>query len=371
MNKVIFGDCRDVMRKLIADGVKVQMCVTSPPYWQLRDYGHPGQLGLEDSIDEYLANQVEVFRLVWDLLADDGTLWVNMGDSYANGGRTSRDQGRSKKHPSYKRDHAKPTRRQDPPGISAKNLIGQPWRLAFALQDAGWILRQDIIWHKLNPMPESVSDRFTKAHEYIFMLTKQKRYYFDQQAVKEPASKNTHARRRDYGVGFGHGDDKEQRGRDRQKKRIPSGWDTSDGNHRDKTGRYDNRKLADKDAGRDEQNLKTSDRFGRGPGWRTKNNSSFDDAMSEMPEMRNKRSVWSTVSEPFSGAHFATFPTALIEPCILAGSRPGDIVLDPYFGSGTTGQVAQDLGRQWIGVEINEEYSDLQKQRTAQFGFEL
>lgn len=270
------GDCRDVMRQLITDGVKVQTCVTSPPYFGLRDYGHSQQLGLETSIDKYIANMVEVFNLVRDLLADDGTVWVNMGDSYTSGNRKSRDPGQSKMHPAFTGNHNRATteRAPTPKGLKAKDLIGVPWRLAFALQASGWHLRQDIIWHKPNPIPESVRDRCTKAHEYIFLLSKRKQYYFNQDAIREPAK-------------------------------------------------------------------------------------------SDKGSTANKRSVWTVTTKPYKGAHFATFPPALIEPCILAGARIGDIVLDPFFGSGTTGEVAQKLNRRWIGIEINEEYKALQENRIA------
>jgi DNA modification methylase len=289
MNKVFFGDCRESMRDLISQGVKVQACVTSPPYFGLRDYGHPGQIGLEETPAEFVANLVEVFRLVRDLLADDGTLWLNLGDSYG-------------------RD---------------KQLLGIPWRVAFALQADGWWLRQDIIWSKPNPMPESVSDRCTKSHEYIFMLTKSARYYYDNEAIKEPA--------------------------------IYSGLEGQDD-----SGFKDAKAFSGKHAKPDKQRGHSRRHAGFNERW---------DAMGKEEQcggMRNKRSVWSVATRPYSGAHFATFPPALIEPCILAGSRPGDIVLDPFYGSGTTGQVSQALGRQWIGCELNPAYEPLQQARTAQ-----
>ncbi len=339
MNKCFFGDCRDVLRDLIEQGVKVQTVVTSPPYWGLRDYGVDGQLGLESTIDEFISNMVEVFGLVREALADDGTLWLNMGDSYASraGGdpRTGfNSRYRGKEYAGQKQAEAAgkyPLMNKICGGLKQKDLIGMPWRLAFALQTDGWYLRQDIIWSKVNPMPESVNDRCTKAHEYIFLLSKSPKYYFDNESIKEPASKNTHPRRKEngVGVGFGHGTDAEVRGRGRIKRKMEE------------------------------------------PGKRVKNNTSMDQALVVMPDMRNKRSVWSVSSEPFSGAHFATFPTKLIEPCILAGSRSGDMVLDPFFGSGTTGEVSQRLGRQWIGIELNPEYEILQRERTKQQGLAL
>lgn len=379
LNQCHQGDCRDVLRKMIAEGVTAQMCVTSPPYWGLRDYGVDGQLGLEETVDClgwatgepcgecFICNQVEVFRLVREALADDGTLWLNMGDAYAGSwgaqgrqGATGQLAGRSA---CAERQIACAEKRERctgslsrTRGLKQKDLIGQPWRLAFALQANGWYLRQDIIWHKPNPMPESVKDRCTKSHEYIFLLSKSARYYFDQDAIREPASESTHPRRANNGVGFGHGYDSNSRSRGRITYKTPDGWDTSkgDGGHGSihKLGREKGRKL---------------DQPGRG----TKNNSSMDEAMAVMPETRNKRSVWTVGSEPFKGAHFATFPTRLIEPCILAGSRPGDVVLDIYFGSGTTGQVAENLGRQWIGSELNPQYFGLQSERIRQRGLAL
>ena len=333
MNKVFFGDCRDTMRDLIAQGVKVQMCVTSPPYFGLRDYGHHGQLGLEATPAEFVAAMVEVFGLVRELLADDGVLWLNLGDSYSNGGRKTRDPGQSKLHPAFTgEDNAVTTFRPDD-GAKPKDLLGIPWRVAFALQADGWYLRQDIIWHKPNPMPESVRDRCTKAHEYLFLLSKSERYYFDQKSILEPVSPNTHARLSQ--------NVQEQIGSVRA-----NGGAKTNGNMKAVGRKFD-------------------------PGAGNKNNPSFDAAMAIMPDERNKRSVWTVPTVPYSGAHFATFPPALIEPCILAGSRSGDTVLDCFFGSGTTGEVAGNLGRNWIGCEINDQYAPLQQARTAQRGLAL
>jgi DNA modification methylase len=300
MNRVFFGDCRDSLRQLAGEGLKAQTCVTSPPYFGLRDYGHPGQLGLEPTPDEYVKNMVDVFRCVRDVLADDGTLWLNIGDSYCNtdkwggGGNTGKqtvaDDGSV---PSWA------VRKK-------RELIGIPWLLAFALRADGWYLRQDIIWHKPNPMPESVRDRCTKAHEYVFLMSKAERYYFDSQAMKEPAA--------------------HPEGPGNKRHKYTEAHEAGDERHRTKAGL-----------------TKVGAR-----------------------EFRNRRSVWTVATEPYSGAHFAVFPPALIEPCILAGSRSGDIVLDPFFGSGTTGQVAQQLGRQWIGCEINPAFDPLQRARTAQ-----
>jgi site-specific DNA-methyltransferase (cytosine-N4-specific) len=285
MNKVFFGDCRDSMRQMAKDGIKVQMCVTSPPYYGLRDYGVDGQIGNEQTPKEFIDNLVEVFACVWDILEDDGTLWVNLGDSYANNNSNANQ---------YK--------------YKQKDLMGMPWRLAFALQDFGWYLRQDIIWHKPNPMPESVTDRCTKAHEYIFLLAKNQKYYFDHEAIKEQSLTKSE------GIRFG-------------------------GN---KYGDNDDPKYATKSGN-----------------------------VSKEYEKANKRDVWSVAAKPYSGAHFAVYPQELVEPMILAGSRVGDVVLDPFFGSGTTGQVSQNLGRKWIGCELNKNYEELQNERLSQQGLEF
>lgn len=297
------------MRRWAAEGVKAQMCVTSPPYFGLRDYGHAGQIGLEPTPDEYIAAMVEVFRCVRDVLTDDGTLWLNIGDSYAaqrggthmpaqtvSGGvsgkgdeRAFRGMGDEKRGAAHRNASAI--------GLKHKDLIGIPWMLAFALRADGWYLRQDIIWHKPNPMPESVRDRCTKAHEYIFLLSKSERYLFDSEAMREPAV---------------------QAGRVRNDK---IGGNKGDDVHHSTGGQFNG------------------------------------------SETRNRRSVWSVATRPYKGAHFATFPPALIEPCVLAGSRPGDIVLDPFMGSGTTAAVAKQHGRQYLGCELNEDYWPLQEER--------
>ena len=296
MNLIEFGDCRETMRKWVADGVKAQMCVTSPPYFGLRDYGVEGQLGLEQTPDEYIAAMVGVFRCVRDVLADDGTLWLNIGDSYASnpasgGAQSSRMTGGEHKRTPPERKYRRPD------GLKPKDLIGIPWLLAFALRADGWYLRQDIIWSKPNPMPESVRDRCTKAHEYLFLLSKSARYFFDSDAMREDAVKGA------AGSSFNTGKTAEhQMGRSSDAERVEDG-------------------------------------------------------------KRNRRSVWTVATRPYKGAHFATFPPALIEPCILAGSRPGDIVLDPFMGSGTTAAVALQHGRQYLGCELNAEYGALQAER--------
>ncbi|AQQ20232.1 DNA-methyltransferase [Burkholderia cenocepacia] len=369
------GDCRDLMQAMIADGVRVQTIVTSPPYWGLRSYlpdGHPDkhrEIGQEPTLREFIDTLVGVFDLARELLADDGTLWLNMGDSYA-GSRsgpdvgstlqgTRRNQAESRKArvsmtASRRRDDA-PVPRSDVrvDGLKPKDLVGQPWRLAFALQDAGWYLRQDIIWAKPNPMPESVRDRCTKAHEYLFLLSKSEKYFYDFDAMQEPVSGGAHARREAQGLkrpGFGHGYDAVPK--DRYK--TPDGWATHSGAHGSfhRDGRESGRKLAD-------------------PGSGIKNNASMDAALENMRSTRNRRSVWTIPTQSFDGAHFATFPEALVEPCVMAGSRPGDVVLDPFFGSGTVGQVAQRLGRRFLGCELNPDYEPLQRDRLRQPGLLL
>lgn len=524
--RILTGDCRDVLRTL-PDG-SVQAIVTSPPYWNLRDYGVDGQIGLEGSVDAWVAELVAVFREARRVLADDGVLFLNLGDSYwtsgarqtgqndsdreTPGGRggsfrggarraivygtsgkepasfpasdclcgslcdacrkayrigkshsgsqldptlepslsessrahtesslgrlpTSDSQplagrsggailseqplqaheaeplpasqettpaGSSPRHPEASRPLVRPSGCQlcgrslercapefadnsactcgtEAPldasgrgtsGISSsdlacrhlttarlkpKDLIGQPWRVAFALQADGWWWRDTIVWHKPNPMPESVTDRCTKAWEPVLMMTKSARYFFDAEAIKEPASDGTHeryaaAKGQPFGVSnWNRGDGpRDAVSCSAKRTKTPDGWDTSKGGgghgsfH--KEGREKGRKTAPNGSG-------------------TKTNASFDAAMAVMPERRNKRNVWTIASEPFKESHFATFPTALVEPCILASTRAGDTVLDPFFGAGTTGLVADRLVRNCIGIELNPEYIEIARRR--------
>lgn len=319
MNIIEFGDCREIMRRWAMFGFKVQTCVTSPPYFGLRDYGHSGQLGLEKTPDEYVASMVEVFRCVRDVLADDGTLWLNIGDSYnAHPGQRKTTDKAGEKQQSVRGAQAAPSRSVD--GLKPKDLIGIPWRVAFALQADGWYLRQDIIWSKPNPMPESVTDRCTKAHEYIFMLSKSARYYYDSEAVKEPAvGQNLH----------------------------------------DLTGRTKQRGMADTFKRTNSKRVAVIPGQSVGTHRPDRAESDYD------LETRNRRSVWNVATRPYKGAHFATFPPKLIEPCILAGAPAGGIVLDPFMGSGTTAQVALEHGRQYMGCELNPEYGALQQERLS------
>lgn len=286
---VLCGDVFDGLQLLPSESV--QCCVTSPPYWGLRDYGVDGQLGLEKTPEEYVQKMVDVFREVRRVLKDDGTLWLNLGDSYvanATGGLSNRPTlmtgGRANQVEAAKRPD------KNVAGLKPKDLVGIPWRVAFALQADGWYLRSDIIWHKPNPMPESVTDRPTKAHEYLFLMSKSERYYYDHDAVKEPAVKGNAGSRFDTGKTGVNGAGRVQKG-----------------NREDHC-------------------------------------------------TRNRRSVWTVATQPYKGAHFATFPPKLIEPCILAGSRDGDTVLDPFAGAGTTLLVAKRLNRKAIGIELNPDY---------------
>lgn len=264
LSELIVGDAREIVAQL--PDAEFQCVVTSPPYWGLRDYGVEGQIGAEPTIDEYIADLVSIFRDIRRTLRDNGTLWLNIGDSYTSGGRTWRDV--DPKNKGRGMDYRAPT----PDGLKPKDLIGVPWRLAFALQQDGWYLRSDIIWNKPNCQPESVKDRPTRSHEYIFLFSKSERYLYNHEAIKEPM----------------------------------------------------------KDGG---------------------------------TAKKNRRSVWNINTEPYKGAHFAVYPTALVDLCVQAGSNEGDRVLDPFFGAGTTGLVCNRLGRRCLGIELNPEYAALAETR--------
>lgn len=273
MNEILYGDARQVLPSLTERGVRVQTCVTSPPYFGLRDYGTPGELGQESSPEEYTENLVTVFREVRRLLSDDGTLWVNLGDSYNAAGRKGHGTRVGFKQGSNRAsragaDHPRPTA----PDLKPKDLIGVPWMVAFALRADGWYLRQDIVWAKPNPMPEPVRDRCTKSHEYVFLFSKQERYFFDMDSIAEEVDSGT----------------------------------------------------------------------------------------------RHRRDVWTITPRPYDGAHFAVFPPELVRTCVLAGTRPNDVVLDPFLGSGTTAMVSRQLGRRYLGIEINSTFEDMQRARIAQ-----
>ncbi len=260
--QLMVGDALTHLRDMPDNSVRC--CITSPPYWGLRDYGIESQIGAETDLNDFLDRLVEVFREVHRVLTNDGTFWLNIGDSFTSGGRTWRQT--DKKNAARGMDYRPPT----PEGLKPKDLIGVPWRLAFKLQEDGWYLRTDIIWHKPNGQPESVKDRPTRTHEFVFMFSKSERYFYDVEAVKEP---------------------------------------TADG------------------------------------------------------KSRRRRSVWSINTRPFKGAHFAVFPPELVQVCMLAGSEKGDMILDPFFGSGTVGVVANELARNWIGIELNNEYAEIARER--------
>mgnify|MGYP003125711175 FL=1 len=276
---ILYGDCRETLQQFAESGVRARMCVTSPPYYGLRDYGNEdSQIGLEESPEEFIQQLVEVFRGVRDCLTDDGTLWVNIGDSYYNyrGGKGQALPKQSVANTNQDLPQGKNPRRGNKlKGYKEKDLIGIPWMLAFALRADGWYLRQDIIWSKPNPMPESMKDRCTKSHEYIFLLSKKQNYFFDVESIKEP---------------------------------------TIDGK-----------------------------------------------------SLKRKKSVWNIQTKPYKGAHFAVYPPELIEPAILAGSEEGDIILDPFMGSGTTAMVSKSLGRHYIGCELHKEYGELIDNRISEY----
>lgn len=354
---VYHGDALSVLRELPSESV--HCVVTSPPYWGLRDYGVEGQLGLEATPEEYVSKMIEVFREVRSVLRDDGTLWLNMGDSYATGACSGRSMGgdcfgkQNEVIDSGSYPKCQPNR-MPLEGLKPKDLCGIPWMLAFALRADGWYLRQDIVWSKPNPMPESVTDRCTKAHEYIFLLSKRERYYFDQEAILEPCSPATHARL-SQDVQGQIGSDRVPGKTNGNMKAVSRG-----GLKGNETPRNDGARWNESD-GRGFSPRKLAE-----PGNGTKNNSSFDAAMVIMPEKRNKRSVWEVTTQPFPEAHFATFPEELIKPCILAGCPAGGTVLDPFGGSGTTALVARDNGCKAILIELNAAYIEIVKRRLSQ-----
>ncbi len=331
MNQIITGDALSVIQQLPPESINC--CVTSPPYFGLRDYGIAGQMGLEQTPEEYVTKLVEVFREVRRTLKKNGTVWLNLGDSYAGswGNAGGQNRGHGTQRPIISGSIVKDQQQRNgdfiPPakygfksiGIKQKDLIGIPWRVAFALQADGWWLRSDIIWHKPNCMPESVTDRPTKAHEYIFLLSKSQRYYYDKEAILEPHSDETKKYFEKY---------------------TP-----------DHSKSLSDRKIALGDKG------KTRTGFG---------NSRAEATACMNPSGRNKRTVWTIPTKPFKEAHFATFPEALVEPCILAGCPVGGVVLDPFFGAGTTGVVAKKLGRCFIGIDLNPEYCEIAEKRISE-----
>lgn len=298
---ILTGDCRDILPTL--DAESVNCCVTSPPYYGLRDYGVEGQIGMEETPAAYVQKLVEVFRDVRRVLREDGTLWLNLGDSYAGSGKGAWNIHDVQKEV-YVPKPCGPQSRCRTPDCKPKDLIGIPWRVAFALQDDGWYLRQDIIWSKPNPMPESVTDRCTKSHEYIFLFSKSPKYYFDAASIAEPCTCSVTSN----SIKFG------------------------------------------------------GNKYGES---QDKHHATYSGNVYTQKQTRNKRDVWVIPTQPFSGAHFATYPEELVRNCILAGCPAGGTVLDPFSGSGTTGKVAYDLGREYIGIEMNPDYVELSLKRVG------
>jgi DNA modification methylase len=306
LNHIYQGNVIDRLKDL--DDNSIQCVVTSPPYWGLRDYGVDNQLGLEETPEEFVDNLVKVFKEVKRVLREDGTLWLNLGDTYSAQRWTKKGLDKTPAQPMNKmKDNWRAIAPTKKSGLPDKNLVGIPWRVAFALQSDGWYLRQDIIWHKPNPMPESVTDRCTKSHEYIFLMTKSSNYYYNAKAIAEKSLEYGKDKRSDLG-----------------------------------NIRYEGKRTLD-ESGKNGQ-----------------------DSFVTINETRNKRSVWKINTKPYKEAHFAVFPEELPTLCIKAGSKENDIVLDPFFGSGTTGWVAQRLKRKWIGIELNPEYVKIAEKRFAQ-----
>ena len=338
----------------------VQCVVTSPPYWGLRDYGCADQLGLEPTPEEYTANMVQVFREVWRVLRPDGTLWLNLGDSYAgyHGNSKCPDDKAPSNKPGYTENMragmsiSKSKRIERGSGrweggnnpatgaLKPKDLIGIPWRVAFALQADGWWLRSDIIWHKPNPMPESVTDRPTSAHEYLFLLSKSERYYYDHEAIKEPGTLSSQKR-------IDQASFYEQSGGDKDYGKNGNGNRSARKALENLAQRY----RTDKQRGHSRRHAGFNERW---------DNMSREEQCSVM---RNKRDVWKVATVPYAEAHFATFPPKLVEPCVLAGSAPGDLVLDPFAGTGTVGEVSIKHQRSFVGIELSLDYIGLAKKR--------
>lgn len=365
--RVICGDCRSALGALEAGSART--CVTSPPYWGLRDYGVEGQLGLEPTPDEYVAEMVEVFREVRRVLADDGTLWLNLGDSYcgapngnkpgdwstssltnparqervnvktpvnkraaawsSGGARTEATARRARE--SYRNDRAAvvASAHARAPGLKPKDLVGIPWRVAFALQADGWWLRSDIVWAKPNPMPESVTDRPTKAHEYLFLLAKSERYFYDAAAIREARTQDEDANGFRGGAYVGG-----------------ATFNNAEGGKRARSG--------NKTRSMPAEYGRPDDHLARGVPWE------------DSDGKRNRRDVWTVATRPFPEAHFATFPEDLVLPCVLAGSPGGGLVLDPFSGAGTTGVVALKQGRDYLGIELNPAYVEMSRRRLAE-----
>lgn len=347
--RILVGDALEQLRALPDESV--HCVVTSPPYWGLRDYGVAGQIGLEDTFEEFLDRLIAVFAEVRRVLKKRGTIWVNMGDSYASNsyggspGAVNLEGGRG----NLEASRAARTKARVPTNCKPKDLIGQPWALAFALRAQGWFWRSTVIWHKPAPMPESVKDRPTKSWEPVLLFSKSRHYHYDRAAIMEPCVAS--------------------------ESNTPDDWERAVNRRRRTTATL--RQGSYKAASRTEQQLRPS--FGREPGWRdreqasknhtprpgidTKGGGQGSGRMTYPTDLRNKRDVWTIPSRPFDGAHFATFPPDLVEPCILAGCRVGGTVLDPFFGAGTTGLVAAALGRNCVGIELSPSYAEMAERR--------
>lgn len=301
-NRYVIGDALSVLRTLPDESFNC--CVTSPPYWGLRDYGVDGQIGLEEYLESYIENLVVVFRELRRTLRNDGTLWLNMGDTYIGSRKGSTGKTSSLTNPKRHEEVGHPHVDRKAPGLKRKDMVGLGWRVAFALQADGWWFRSDIVWEKPSGMPESVFDRPTSSHEFIFLLSKSAKCYYDYEAVKVPAVST-----KDSGNGFNRPEQLTRHGSTEEP------W-----------------------------------------------------TIEESGGLRHLRDVWTVAPVPFKGAHFAAFPPKLIKPCVLAGCPPGGIVLDPFLGTGTTGRVAEDLGRRWFGIELNPNFAEFIDERMAQRG---
>ena len=421
---ILYGDCRETLKQF---DEQARTCITSPPYYGLRDYGgEENQIGQEQTPDEFIEQLVSVFREVRNVLTDDGTLWVNLGDSYYN--------YRPGKGQSYPKQSVSKTKQDLPDicnkrgnklqGLKEKDLIGIPWLFAFAMRNDGWYLRQDIIWHKPNPMPESVRDRCTKAHEYIFLFSKNRKYFYNNEAIKEPA-KDWGTRDRTNGKYHNEGTGLQPHSgltKSYPTKNKRSVWTSKHGKYVTEENEATHRQGIHANRGQNlievRSKLPTQKEFveflrsktnakvlaentdiplTKIEHWFRFDNSGFAyptiedwkkvrehiddyDVMDEgltyfelktdevaVSDKKNKRSVWSITNKPYKGAHFATYPPDLIEPCILAGSEKGDIILDPFMGSGTTAMVAKSLGRDYIGCELHEDYGNLIQKRVQEY----
>ncbi|MEA4823320.1 MAG: site-specific DNA-methyltransferase [Clostridiaceae bacterium] len=332
MNHIYNADCLEGLHRL--PDQCVHCCITSPPYYGLRDYGVEGQIGLEETPEAYITRLVKVFREVRRVLRDDGTLWINIGDSYAGSGKGGASYPDNAKKYKQGTNHGMigqvATTGIGKGNCKPKDLIGIPWMLAFALRADGWYLRQDIVWAKPNPMPESVTDRCTKSHEYLFLLSKSPKYYYDAKSISEPVAEST-IKRLDQDIDSQKGSD-----------RVPG---KKNGAMKACAPRYGGSKYT-----ADPESF-----------YRTKSGNAYD-----FKPTRNKRDVWTVSTQPFKGAHFATFPQKLIEPCILAGCPIGGVVLDPFMGSGTTAVVALKHERHYIGIEISQDYCEIALNRISE-----